>query len=93
MNQRGLDMRNACDYANCMSVNIQIRNVPSELHRKAKARAAMKGMSLSEFVLRELGKALEKPTREDFLKRIAAYPEMELSPGPADMIREEREDW
>jgi hypothetical protein len=50
-------------------------------------------MSLSEFVLGELKKALRKPTREDLLKRIATYPEIDLSPSPASMVREEREEY
>jgi len=40
---------------------VQIRNVPIELHRKLKARAAMEGLSMSDFVMRELRKALERP--------------------------------
>jgi antitoxin FitA len=86
-------MHNTCNHTNCMSTNIQIRNVPSDIHRRAKARAAIAGMSLSEFVLGELKKALRKPTREDLLKRIATYPEIDLSPSPASMVREEREEY
>ncbi len=51
---------------------VQIRNVPSDFHRRLKARAAMEGMSMSDYVLREVGKALEKPTRRDVLNRIRA---------------------
>ncbi len=40
------------------STMVQIRNVPSELHRKLKARAAIEGLSMSDFVLREIRKAL-----------------------------------
>ena len=34
--------------------NLQVRNVPAELHRALEAKAAMEGSSLSEFVLAEL---------------------------------------
>lgn len=74
-----------------MSTMIQIRNVPSELHRRVKARAALAGMSMSEYILRELRKALDRPTRNELLERIAALPPLELDPTPAEIIREERD--
>ena len=42
-------MRFACEYALYMSKMIQLRNVPDVLHRRLKARAAIEGMSLSEY--------------------------------------------
>ena len=47
-------MRRTCDYAKHMSVMIQIRNVPEALHRRLKARAALGGRSLSEYLLDEI---------------------------------------
>jgi len=70
---------------------VQIRNVPSELHRRLKARAAIEGMSMSDYVLRELRKALERPTREDVLERLRAQPVRRLARRPADVIRAERD--
>lgn len=74
-----------------MSTMIQIRNVPDEIHRQVKARAALAGMSMSEFILRELRNALARPTRQELLARIAALPGLELEPSPASLLREERE--
>ena len=37
-----------------MSKMIQLRHVPDELHRKLKARAALEGLTLSDFLLREV---------------------------------------
>lgn len=68
---------------------VQIRNVPVELHRRLKARAAMEGMSMSDFVLRELGKALERPSRQEVLERLRAQPVRQLTQA-ADLIRSER---
>lgn len=73
-----------------MKTMIQIRNVPADLHRQVKARAALAGMSMSEFILRELKKVLERPTREELLDRLAALPPVEVEPPPAEAIREER---
>jgi hypothetical protein len=70
---------------------IQIRNVPSRIHRQAKARAAMRGMTMSEYILRELEKALARPTREELLDRIARAEPVFLDDSVAALIREERE--
>jgi hypothetical protein len=64
-------MRNACDYLLRMSRMIQIRNVPDDLHRKTKARAALEGKSLSEYLLAELGRIAELPTPEEWRARLA----------------------
>ncbi len=74
-----------------MSTLVQIRNVPRDLHRRLKARAAMAGMSMSEYALRELRKALERPTREEILKRLASRPVRRLRRSAADVIRGERD--
>jgi plasmid stability protein len=74
-----------------MSTLVQIRNVPPELHRRLKARAAMAGMSMSEYALRELRKALERPTREEILERLASRPVPRLRRPPAKVVREERD--
>ena len=70
---------------------VQIRNVPIELHRKLKARAAIEGLSMSDFVLRELRKALERPTRQEILDRLRAQPVRRLRRRAADIIRAERD--
>ena len=70
---------------------LQIRSVPSELHRRLKARAAMEGLSMSDFVLREIRKALERPMREEVLARLRARPVRQLRSRAADVIRAERD--
>ena len=70
---------------------VQIRNVPEEFHRRLKARAATEGVSMSEFVLREVRKALDRPTRQEMLARLTAQPVRRLRHRPADLIRAERD--
>jgi len=70
---------------------VQIRNVPADFHRRLKARAAMEGMSMSDYILREIGKALERPTREEVLARLRARPARRVSQSAADVIRAERD--
>lgn len=70
---------------------IQVRNVPPDFHRRLKARAAMEGMSMSDYVLREVGKALERPTRQEILDRLQKRPVVRLRRRPAEVIRAERD--
>ena len=70
---------------------VQIRNVPTDMHRKLKARAAIEGLSMSDFVLRELRKALDRPTRQEILDRLRARPVRRLRRPAAEVIRGERD--
>jgi plasmid stability protein len=52
-----------------MSKMIQIRNVPDEIHRALKVRAAKEGMTLSAYLLREIAQLAERPTLEELMAR------------------------
>ena len=71
--------------------SILIRNVPVTTHRKLKVRAALEGISMSQFVLREIEKALAKPSRQELLAAIRDLSESDLDEGPADVLREVRD--
>jgi plasmid stability protein len=73
-----------------MPVMVQIRNMPSDLHRELKARAALEGMSLSEYLLRELRRVADHPTIEEMRKRLANRRREHLHPSPAAAVRAER---
>lgn len=73
------------------STMVQIRNVPADFHRRLKARAAMEGMSMSDYILREVGKALDRPTRQEVLDRLRSGPVRRLKPPAAAVIRAERD--
>jgi antitoxin FitA len=74
-----------------MSSLIQVRNVPEDLHRRLKARAAMEGLSMSEYVLREIRRALDRPTRQEVIDRLRSQPVRRLRRGAAEVIRSERD--
>jgi plasmid stability protein len=73
-----------------MSVMVQVRNVPDELHRTLKARAAMAGMSLSEYLLRELRQVAERPSREELGRRLAQRSPVRLSESTVAALESER---
>lgn len=75
-----------------MSVMIQIRNVPDELHRRLKSRAALAGTSLSDYALAQLRTSLERPTRDELFERLRQRPILDLADTPAAVIRRDRDD-
>lgn len=52
---------------------IQIRNVPEDMHAELKARAAREGMSLSDFLKRELRRILERKSLSEAFEEMAPY--------------------
>ncbi len=74
-----------------MPVMVQIRNVPDTLHRRLKARAAMAGMSLSDYLLSEIRQVADRPTLQEMRARLARRAPVTLSVSPADAVRAERD--
>ena len=75
-----------------MGVMIQIRNVPEDLHRKLKSRAALAGMSLSDYLLDEVRRIAELPTPEEMRERLRQLGSTDIKGDTiADMVRAERD--
>jgi plasmid stability protein len=70
---------------------IQLRNVPDALHRSLKARAAMAGMSLSDYLLAEIREIAEKPTLAELRDRLRTRRPVTFQLDTARLVREERE--
>jgi antitoxin FitA len=73
-----------------MSKMIQVRNVSDSLHRKLKARAATEGLSLSDFVLREMEQLAERPTPSELAERIASRTPVKYKISPVEILRKHR---
>jgi plasmid stability protein len=84
-------MLRACKYVYDMSRMIQIRNVPDSIHRTLKSRAALAGMSLSDYLLKEMRLIAERPTMEELRKRLQQREQVVLSESAADAVRAERD--
>lgn len=80
-----------CKYVLNMPKMIQVRNVPDALHRKLKSRAALEGLSLSDYVLRQMEHIAEVPTMKELAERIARLPPVKYRRSPAEIVREERD--
>ena len=70
---------------------IQIRNVPETLHRLLKSRAALAGMSLSDYLLGEIRQVAERPTLDELRARLERRPGMTPSVAPARAVRAARD--
>ena len=74
-----------------MAKMIQIRNVPDELHRKLKVRAAQEGMTLSNYLLSEIESVAKKPTMREWLEKVASREPVEVDEPPEVTIRRMRD--
>jgi len=74
-----------------MAKMIQLRNVPDELHRKLKARAAEEGVALSDFLIREAKRIAERPSLHQLQERLSTREPFHPKLSAARAIRIERE--
>jgi plasmid stability protein len=74
-----------------MSKMVQLRNVPEALHRKLKARAALEGMSLSDYLIAEVRRSADRPTVAELRERLARRERVAPPVPPAQAVRAERD--
>jgi plasmid stability protein len=74
-----------------MTAMIQIRNVPDSLHRELKSRAALAGMSLSDYLMNEIRLIAEQPTLEEMRARLSRQSAVTPSVSSAEIIRAQRD--
>ena len=74
-----------------MPVMIQIRNVPERIHRTFKARSALSGKSLSDFILDELAAIAALPSAAELRERLATAEPFAMKKSSAGLIRRERD--
>lgn len=86
-----VDMCCTLNYAANMNKMIQVRNVPDTLHRLLKARAAMNGMSLSDYLLSEMRELAERPTWAELRERMRQRAAVRTRLDTAAAVRWERE--
>ena len=73
-----------------MSKMIQIRNVPDSFHRKLKARAAIEGMTLSDYLMAEILRSTERPTLRELRERLNKRRPISPKVSPGKAVRQER---
>ncbi len=73
-----------------MNKHIQIRNVSADLHKTLVQRAKDEGLSLSDYLRREMGTLASRPTMKQLYERIRRRSPVKLKVSPAELIRQER---
>lgn len=74
-----------------MTKMIQVRHVPESVHRALKSKAALAGMSLSDWLLLELEVLANLPTEKEWLARLEAAEPFAMQASSAALIRKERD--
>jgi antitoxin FitA len=75
-----------------MSKMIQVRDVPESVHAILKSRAAREGMSLSDFIKRELERVAERPAMREWLERTEEAKAISGKKTAAQIVRELRDE-
>jgi hypothetical protein len=84
-------MYTTCNYHKRMSKMIQLRHVPDALHRQLKARAALSGLPLSDYLIREVRKIAEQPTPDEMRERLQRRDPYRGKSAPTELVRTERD--
>jgi plasmid stability protein len=74
-----------------MSKMIQIRNVPDALHRALRTRAAIAGMTLSDYLRTELELSMDRLPASELRHRLALLEPVAVREPPAGAVRRERD--
>jgi len=70
-----------------MGVLVQVRDVPEDVHRTLKARAAAAGVSLSEYVRSVLARSASRPTPAELAVRIKTRGAVSLDEPSQSIVR------
>jgi hypothetical protein len=72
--------------------NIQVKNVPPELHGELRRRADQEGLTIRDYVLKLIERDQRLPSKADWLDRVAELEPVAVSQSAAEVIREAREE-
>lgn len=74
-----------------MNKHVQIRNLEESKHRKLKARAAERGMTITNYVKQLVERDLQRPTMAELMERAKSLPQVDIGTSATDYIREDRD--
>jgi plasmid stability protein len=70
--------------------NLQIKNVPEDLHAELRRRADGRGQTLRDYVLDLLRREVNRPDLDEWLDRVASDPPVTLDVSAVDLVHEAR---
>jgi len=72
--------------------NIQVKDVPDDVHRILRSRAAAAGQSLQEYLLARITREARRPTLDEVIQRMGQRSGGSLTPSQAvALLHEDRE--
>ncbi len=74
-----------------MGTLVQVRDVPEDVHRTLKARAATSGVSLSEYLRALLARAAARPPAEELAARVRMRGQPQLQEASEQSVRRLRD--
>jgi hypothetical protein len=75
-----------------MGKMVQIKDVPDDVHRTLKARAALAGMTLTEYARRSLEEAARRPSRDELVAELSSIEPVTTGETAADALAHIRDD-
>jgi len=71
---------------------LQIKDVPEDVHRTLKARAAIAGVSLTEYARTTLEQAARRPSREELYAELSLIEPVDVGESAEQALRHIRDD-
>jgi len=71
---------------------IQVKNVPTAMHRELRRRAQQEGTTIRDYVIKLIERDQRRPSKRDWLERVAELEPVSVSQPAAEVIREGREE-
>jgi antitoxin FitA len=71
---------------------LQIKDVPEDVHRTLKARAAIAGVSLTEYARTTLEQAARRPSREELAAELGLIEPVDVGESAQQALRHIRDD-
>jgi plasmid stability protein len=75
-----------------MGVMLQIKDVPPDVHRVLKARAALEGISLTEYARRTLEQAARRTSRAELIAELSSIEPVAVDESAADALAHVRDE-
>lgn len=84
-------MQCVCYHTPGMGILLQIRDVPEDVHRTLKARAAASGTTLTEYVRAILARSASRPSPDELADRVRARGTVRLEKSSEELVRQLRD--
>jgi len=75
-----------------MAKLVQVKDVPESVHRTLKSRAALAGLSMNEYLRRELTELAARPSPDELRQTLRSIKRRTFEQSPGKVLREIRDE-